>query len=162
MSLLPLLTFAVLSWRSVSQTSSLPLKTWQFNSPFLPEKISDSHPAAKAPLPLSSWPLLCPSASAHISLAPHALALWLEAHTSPFTLLLIKTASLPACHYLFVIQSMWALNFLFKAFLLLLFARACEILEAGPNTSDSIVRWLYSFKEARAVIDLQNETLPHS
>lgn len=58
--------------------------------------------------------------------------------------LLIRTASLPACHYLFVIQSMSALNFLFKAFLLLPFARASEAIEAGPNTSVSVLRRLYS------------------
>lgn len=72
----------------------------------------------------------------------------------------VRTASLPACHYLFVIQSMLALNFLFKAFSQ--FAQASEATEAGPNTSVSMLRQLYSFKEAYAVIDLQKETLPHN
>lgn len=57
---------------------------------------------------------------------------------------------------------MSALNFLFKAFLLLQFARASEATEAGPNTSVWMLRQLYSFKEAYAVIDLQIETLPHN
>lgn len=76
--------------------------------------------------------------------------------------LLVRTASLPACHYLFVIQSMSALTFLFKAFLLLQFAWASKAVEAGPNISASMPRKLYSFKEAYAMIDLQNETLPHN
>lgn len=53
---------------------------------------------------------------------------------------LVRAASLPACHYVFVIQSMLALNFLFKAFLPLQLAWASEAIEAGSNTSVSMLR----------------------
>lgn len=57
---------------------------------------------------------------------------------------------------------MLALNFLFKAFLPLQLAWASEAIGAGSNTSVSMLRELYSFKEAYAVIDLQNEALPYN
>lgn len=57
---------------------------------------------------------------------------------------------------------MSALNLLFKAFLPLQLAWASEAVGAGSNTSVSMLRELYSFKEVYAVIDLQNETLPHN
>lgn len=57
---------------------------------------------------------------------------------------------------------MLALNFLFKAFLPLQLVWASEAIGAGSNTSVLMLRELYSFKQAYALIDLQNETLPRN